>query len=1212
MAVRQEDVNSSMMNILKKMDAMVESAKTTNENSLLLLSSIDTVAKTEVSTELKKQTTILMSIEAKMKDAAKNEATDGDPKAFKELLGGLANGLEKIIKAVNKLDDKAGDKLKNFFTKLNDAMVDMDPDKTKAMGDLINGLGSNILKFGAYLTLYSIMAPLAMIGATLFGLTVRLLMTTAGTVDKDSAEGMAAVAGLGKGVLIFGLTMILYTIMAPIVMIGTVLFGLTMRLLFLSMGTFGDAKEAEAKAKVPLKIALGVILYALSMAVVSMMAPMILMGTLAVTLSMLGLSIALYVMGTDTVRHGVKSLLYTSLGIILFGLSIVLFSMMVTPQDSLYAIITIAGFAAVFYFIGQFWKDIAKGAIALLIVSFSLILLGVGLMIYKAANMTMDDALILGLTVGGLAVAMALAGSFGGVIIEGAIGMTIAAISLILISVGLVLFKAAKFTMDDALVLGATIGGLGIVMGLAGLASPFIIAGSAAMMVAGISLLLLSGGLAVFKAIGWKNEDGESLKNALGSVVSGFLGGDMPGGIIEGLKFAAAAAARAALLLITVGPMILAGLALISISAGLAIFKKIGFNQGDSDNLQYAIGGIVRAFSIITDKEAQKKMGINVNWFDFMLGVAALSGAGSVLASLAEGVQAWANLEVTEWEVINGGTAKAKLVIKNKRKLGKSDFENAANGMALVISAIAAPFAKVGMLNRGKSSGDPLYDAIFGGGLVAEGVDALKNSGDTLVNLAQGVKAWANLEITEYEVVNAGTKDAKIVPKSVRKMSTSDFVSASLNIGMVTGFLANELAKIGKMESDSSGIFSGGFVSKGVESIAGLGDNLLAMAEVIQKMANMELVENEVKMIDGKPQLVIKSVRKMNPTDFVTAAVNIGMITGFLAREIAKIGEMEDNSEGWFSDGYVKKGVQAIQGLGQNISSVADAVIKLANSEVTTYKVDSKGQLVPVSTRKMNSSDFKKAAFNLKTILSLLVHGIASTGRLVEANRSAVDSALDVLPDMTSALADAAKPVEAWGKLKDVDKTGQSINAFLSQVNNAFDPKLNPNMPKISYYFSAFATNLQTMADTTDQMTKLADNFDKIQKSMKLFKEHVNSFDLKKLTLTDSMMKSLAILAKNPEAIASQIDESIKSAFEELVAAIKELNGAGGGGAQTAGTQAAPATPTATGPAPKGNAPTNQVPAKGSQISVADLQRAFTQALTSVTIKTKSEGMFSS
>lgn len=1210
MAVRQEDVNSSMMNILKKMDVMVESAKSTNENSLILLSSLETITKNEVSAELKKQTTILMSIEAKMKSAAMNEATGGNPKAFKELLGGLASGLEKIIKAVNKLDSKAGDKLKDFFTKLGEAFKSIKPEEAKAVGILINGLGANILKFGAYLTLYTLIAPFAMIGATMFGLTVRLLMLSAGTVDEKSVKAMAAVGSLGKGVLIFGLTMILYTIMAPIVMVGTVLFGLTIRLLFLAMGTFGDAKDAEAKAKVPLKIALGVLLYSLSMVAVSLLAPMILMGTLAVTLSMLGLSLALYVMGTDTVRHGVKSLLWTSLGIILFGLSVVLFSMMVSPMDSIYTILTIAGFAAVFYFIGQYWKDIAKGAVALIIISLSVMLLGVALMLYKASNMTMDDALILGVTVGGLALAMALAGSFGAVIIEGAVGMTIAAISLILISVGLVLFKASKFTMDDALVLGATIGGLGIVMGLAGVASPFIIAGSAAMMVAGISLLLLSGGLAVFKAIGWKSEDGDALKSALGAVISGFLGGDMPGGIVAGLKFAAAAAARAALLLITVPPMILAGMALMVISGGLAIFKKTGFNQGDSDNLQYAIGGIVKAFSIITDKEAQKKMGININWFDFMLGVVALSGAGSVLASLAQGVQAWANLEVTEWEVINGGTEKAKLVIKNKRKLNKGDFENAANGMAMVISAIAAPFAKVGKLNRGQSSGDPLYDAIFGGGLVAEGIDALKNSGDTLVNLAKGVQAWANLEITEYEVVNAGTKDAKIVPKSVRKMSPTDFTLAAFNIGTVTGFLANELAKIGKMESDSSGIFSGGYVSKGVQSIAGLGDNLLAMAEVIQKMANMELVENEVRMIDGKPQLVAKSVRKMSPSDFIRASVAIGQITGFLAREIAKIGEMEDNSEGWFSDGYVKKGVEAISGLGQNISSIAEAVIKLANSEITTYKVDSKGQMVPVSTRKMNKGDYVKAALNLKTIMSLVVSGIADTGRLVEANKSAIDSAMNVLPDMTEMLADAAKPVEVWAKLKDVEKTGLSINAFMKQVNNAFDPKLNPNQDKISWYFTSFATNLQTMAKSSDQLEKLANNFDKIQKSMKLFKEHVNSFDLKKLTLTDSMMKSLAILAKNPEAIANQIDESIKAAFEELVKAIKDLNAAGGGGGTVpTGTPPTGTPPTGT-PPPKGTPPPANIPQGKGQITPAQLQAAFEAALSNVTVKTTSAGLF--
>jgi hypothetical protein len=47
--------------------------------------------------------------------------------------------------------------------------------------------------------------------------------------------------------------------------------------------------------------------------------------------------------------------------------------------------------------------------------------------------------------------------------------------------------------------------------------------------------------------------------------------------------------------------------------------------------------------------------------------------------------------------------------------------------------------------------------------------------------------------------------------------------------------------------------------------------------------------------------------------------------------------------------------------------------------------------------------------------------------------------------------------------------------------------------------------------------------------------------DLKKLTLTDSLMTSLAAIAKNPEAMAKAVEGGINEAFQQLAKALEDL-----------------------------------------------------------------------
>jgi hypothetical protein len=1141
------------------------------------------------------------------------------------------------------------------------------PQSIEAMKSVLT-LAKGVLLFGIALAIYVILAPFAMIGAVLFGLTVRLLLMTAGTANQGAIDAMNSVLNLAKGVLLFGFAMVIFTILAPIAMIGAILFGLTIRLLLFAMGT--AKKEGTDAMNSVLTLAKGILLFTLAMVVVTLLAPIVLIGALIMTGVLFLLSFALRAMGTKDVKRGVTSLVILGFAIILFGLAILAFNLLVTAQSAIFTLVVVAGFALLLYGIGKFGKELQKGAIALGIMAISIIILGVALMIFKAANLTLLDAVILGAIVVGLGLAMSSFGAEAALIIEGSVAMMAAAIPLILISVALLIFKATKFTAEDGIVLGAVVVGLGLAMAAAGLASILIGAGAIAMGLAGVSLIVLSVGigifklmdfkkedataissaidsvansmtsagassilialgavaiglasiallpltaaLAIFKSSGFTKEDGDSLEYGLSAVINGFLGGKFPGGIVEGLKFAGQAAARAALLTITVPAMVGAGVALIAISKGLTIFKASGFTTEDGVVLESTIGSIAKAFTLVTDKKRQKELGINIDPVDLMIGIMSLSMAGNVLSSLAQGVQAWAKLEVNEYEVVNPGTSKAKLVIKARRKLNEGDFETAANGMAKVIGAIAEPFALVGRLEKGQPSGNPIYDAIFGGGFVSAGIAALKHSGDTIVSLAQGVQAFATMQYTEYEVVNAGTSKAKLVPKGIIKLGEAEISAASKNIAMVIGVVAEAFAKVGKNEASSEGIFSGGFVSKGVKALSGVGDNLKSMVDSVLMMANREIPTftlinggtKDAKLVPGNP-------RKITDPQLFAAADTIMKILKVIANGFYDIGKAESDSSSFWGDGYITKGIKALSGVGDIVAKVTDSVIKIATGTITPMVASGSGtdtKLVPGTPIKITDAMLKSAAKTINSIMMIIGAGIYNVGVFYKKYQDPIDQAIDVLPNMSKSISKLAEGVVSFAELKDIDKSTTNFKLFTGAVFSIFDPAMNKGLPQKLEYMDKFTANIVTMAAPKNQLDKVATNFDKIQKSMKLFQGHVNGMDLVKLTATDSMMKSLAIMSKSPEVVGEKIAESIEKAFKDLLEGIKKINDS-----STAAAAAAPIGEAGTPPAgpkkpgaPAGK-PTPGAPAgkPGASISARDIQSAMVSALNSVTINTR-------
>ena len=1221
---RQEDMSGAMMNILKKMDTMLESTNEIYQEQLFILNSIDTIQKTAVVVELQNQTKILQSIDSKLNSQVGGSGGLGNVKVFKEAFGDVAGVIEKLLKATEKLDDKKTETIANFFTKLaesiNKFVKDVDAEKAKVITETIKGIAGGVFLYslmmivatplliaalpGAFLfglslkllfkglgsvdagsadamnavlglakgiVLYSlamalvtVLMPIVLIGSFLFGLSIRALLFAAGTAKEGQVEAIGAILGLARGIVLYTLAMVVVTLLIPVVIIGSLLFGLSIRLLLMAAGT---AKKGAVDAMgAVLSLAKGILLYTLAMIVVTLLMPVVLIGTLIFVAALWLISKGLDMIGDKKSARGVLVLLGLSLVILFFGLSIALFGELVTWESMLKVGTTIAVLSLMAWIIGKEFMTIFKGALVLVALSIALLIFSVGLLVFSKAtkDLTWEHLAMMGAVIAG----MALIGTILGIPavapfaeIGAAVLITLGAAFLIF-SVGFLIFAGAIKILDpgDPEMMGESLKEIGWAMAAIGLVSPLVVLGSAAMIVAGAALLPITLGLVAFKSVGFEKADADTLEYSLGKIASGFLGGEIPGGLVAGLKFAVKAAARAALLAVASVGFLAAGVALIPITASMVIFKKAKFGKQDSDNLEYMLSSVVKAFGIVTDYKRQKELGFYVNPFDLFLGIESLSGAGRVLAGLAAGVQAWANLEVTEWEVVNGGTKDAKLVIKGKRKLSKSDFENAANGMATVISAIAKPFADVGQLEKGGLSGNPIIDAIFGGGLVSTGINALKRSGDTITSLAQGVQAFANLEITEYEVVGAGTMDAKLVPKSKRRMKDAEIQMAGYNIGKIITVVAAAFAEVGRTEKASEGIFADGYVGKGVSALAGVGDTLTAMTEGVIKMAYNEIPQFELiaggtkdaKLVPAKPIVLTSG-------DLQNAAYNIGNILGVVAGAFAKIGRDEAESEGWFEDGYVAKGVQALSGIGDIVSKITEAVIKFATGEIPQFTLVNGGtkdaKLVPGKSLKLTRSMMEAAGYTIGSIINIVGKEVAYFGQWAEQNGSAIGTGVEAIGSMTEALAGAAKPFEEWGKIKDTQTISTNMVGFLNTLKDAYDPDKNPNIGKTSYFFGQFATNAELITENADAFTKVADNFDRIQKSMKLIQTHINGMDLKKLTLTDSMMKSIAALSKNPEAVAKAVAKSIDDSFEELIKALKELAGAQGGG----GGAAAPA-----------------------------------------------------
>lgn len=1057
-------------------------------------------------------------------------------------IGGAATAISNLIVASQKMDEKSAETLTNFIKKFGEAITELEKNITVQSAENVSEIINTIVKGSTnYLKQMSVAAILgvpALVGTTLFALNVKILFKILGelNVSLGTIDAMQSVVALSTKIIAFGASLALYNVIGAMAISGAVQFGLTIRAILgpikniesltnpglidnlsklgkavvlislpfvllsfvkeqfvtgaltfslgiaavlgvLSLTTKSKDLIDSANSNIT-KIAFGVAIFSGTMVLLSRVAPEFAIGVLTFSLGVGAMSIiigglagsagvsglGLYVLGD--IGRGAALFALTMIGIsflakefavgvLTFGLATGALLLIYGTLATRFPQITIATTAL---------NDITKSAL-----KFSIIMVGVGFL-YKPFAM---GALVFSLATVAVGGALALVGFMDSskFVTTGANVLSKIALPSLLFSVSVIAISKLITESPDTLleklkVVGLSIGVLGVAAAIIGapIIAPFASTGAGIMILLGGSLLVFSLGLGALSLVNTKNIDGDKIESIISSLVKGF------------------AAAGIASLLIVPGSvaLITAGVSLLTLLPSLFLFKQLNWKAQDSNSLNIAINGVVgamtSAFGKISFKEFAK----------LFAGAALLAALGGAFVSLAIGVKAMSSLTFTEME---WDEKSQKMIPVREVRLVESDFANAAKNAATIINTLKQP-----LYDFGKAADDgTLFGLGVGNGYLQKGINTASTIGSAISNIAKGVQSMANLEVIEWEIVNPGTPNAKLVPKSSRKLNNADFKNAALNVKTILETLTNPLLEFGRQSEEGSGLFSGGFMEKGIETAKSIGDFIASLSDGVLKMANGEVIEYKI-INPGTPEakLVPNDSRKLIDDDFKKAANNVKIILETLANPLLEFGRQSKEGSGLFKDGYMDKGIDAISKIGQPIAAMGDMILKLANGQIVVNEIID-GKLVPSKVIPFKEG-VEQAKIAITDLLSYIPNEVIKFGKFIDQNKSEFKKGEEATPLLESAMKGVAASTENYVKIAqnilEAKKTGVNIDEALvsmsksiATVGESFE-KISENKAEL---FTKMVTNIKTLSN-------ISSPFQKFTKDFKLFVTETEKF----------------------------------------------------------------------------------------------------------------------
>ena len=991
---------------------------------------------------------------------------------------------------------------------------------------MLGEIGANILILAVSLVLVGLLATFAMKGVLvaagiMLGLAgVMLLLDKMGFDPKGMNKFAKALKNLALGILGLSVGLILIGFLTQPILIGlatAMLVILTIGGVFWLMNKLKIAKSMRKTSRALVFAAMAILSVSVALVLSALIVKslgwlevgkvLLLVGAVALTFFVIN-----KVLGKQS-RKGAMLMIFAAGAILAVAVAIFLARLLIGPVnaenilETFGVLVVIGAVALVFGIAGLAHKFIKKGAIALAFAGGAMIVIAIGVFAMKKAidgmswgNLGMIAAIIVGL---GLAMGIAGAGPLPGFIALGSAAMIVAGIALVVIGAGVMVFaKALKdMTWEKVGMMGAIIGGVAVAMGLAGLGAIFIAAGAAVMILAGVALITLGKGLEIiakvdFNKLGNVNKRGSGAFNDSGEMTSGFLG----------------------------------------------MFKR------KKTNFEVAIESIVDSMSLGP-----------LSIIGVLAGAPVVLLAGAAMIKVAQGL----------------GDVQKLTEKVNLKTLGKSVGE--------MVFTIADAFGAIGKKYPGGKQS--LFSSIMGGGggsFVSQGVSSTMGMGSALSGIARGMQAMANLKFpVKY--------DKEGNPIEFESMDSDAPVKVAVNAAMITGVLADVFGRIGKKypggkKSLFAQIMTGkgnSPVADGISSVQGMGSALTNVAKGFQAMAMLNFpVEWDE---EGKP---IKFETMDIKTNGKLVMDNTKEIVKGLSAVFGEIGSNPDAESSWWGGkSKIQKGIDLVTGVGTPLINLAKGVQNMASLKFPKG-FDADGKATGYDTLSSPAEVMEKVTGNTKMLIRALVEVFTEIGGMSGTSsdywwwdNSKFTKGAELVTTMSTPyqkLGTALKEVMASvGKMDTKSFAGKMqdiIKVFVGAGEEAQDTKL---LDHRRWYIKAMGSSFEKMKTAVPAIVKGANGFDKkrgaaffssligatdkgqrvqgydaqkklwyaighsttkMSTSMPGIAQAINNMDLAKLTEARTMFEALAVLSEggNPNDILAKMGESLEEAMWNL------------------------------------------------------------------------------
>ena len=1008
-------------------------------------------------------------------------------------------------------------------------------------------------------------------------------------------KGLVVLGDIGLSILKFAGYIILATPLLLIAGAASIIWIPALMLMIKGVSYAAEGLDEKKMKNIALlgDVGKSILVLAGSLALVALLAIPAMIGLLATTLILVGIAGVFKIIdmiGADPKKmedfgDALKSL---GIGLLLLSGTLALISIVAAPvlTGLLVAMAVIGGIGLTFWLLDTLGADksMRKGALALMLVGLSIVVLGGSLALFNILVPDFEVALKSVALIGGVALAYALAGVFASQIVKGALSMVLAGISLVVVGFGLKLMSDAipkKGGWEFIGQVAAVVGGLAVAMAAAGLAAPFIAPGAAVMILAGGALIAIGAGLKSiasvdFKSLGTIDEKGSKPFNFSGQVSEGFLGfgaGRRKSNFEVAVESIAAGLALGPLsiagILAGAPTLILASGALLGISKGLKSFKEVAKDAdlpGLKGNMNLIVSGLADTFAEVGTKYPGGGGGLMSSLFGsgsdtsvVAQGISAVSGMGRALKGIAKGVQAMAELKFptgydkdgnpTGYETINLTSAVPALIANTQ----------------LIVSGLSKTFAEVGESDAAQGS------TWFTSSSYEKGIEVVKKMGTPLYNLANGVQNMANLKFpTGYDKDGnpTGFKTIGDIGGLVKKLSAN---TKAIIIGLAGVF--DEVGKSGAGES--GGWFSKSNFEKGIEVAMSLGEPYTELSDVVNTVVDITgKIGGMGEGIKAKVTAMIETISHIGTfwgdqfNNGVSVAMRIGApyaalsgatadVTNItssisdatdLREKVTAMIESITNAGGDVGADILQAKTNLIYAIGRTYSNLGVAIPAIVTS-VNSFIVD-KGKAFAAIFGGESPAELFESKTNFLKGLTTSYLKMAVTIPLIVGSINTVQA--EQLDAFTSIYGGSMHTDAETLKARETlfiaaGNSYEKIGRGSGQISSAIAGVSVEQLESFKGLFMGRVSMLRPIAGYNAQSelwNAIGGNMTATSTAFPTISSAINAMDISKLTETRQMFEALAVLAEggeSPEDILGAMGESLETAMQRLADILMEF-----------------------------------------------------------------------